>query len=145
MAQMLKANDTQRREAGYHVLEGLIQYGGEAWVAANRDRVYTLLHVSLGEAACEHGPIQNAEDVIREAGLKFAAIEMLWVLVSNYDVDKSITSSFVMNALKFLFDSSTDSGKNIQNVIYKHENKRQKQCKVLIMRILYKLNCPNLY
>lgn len=115
---MLKTKDTQRREAGYHVLEGLLLYADETWVTVNRDRILTLLNVALSEPACEHGKITEPDDILREAGLKFAAIEMLWTLVSNYDVDKSRASNYVVNALQFLFDSSSDFGKNIQNVLH---------------------------
>ena len=80
--------------------------------------------MALSEAACDHGNIEDTVDIIREAGLKFAAIEMLSTLVSNYEVNKNVVSNFVMNALKFLFDSNSETGKNIQNLLHKQEPKR---------------------
>ena len=54
-------------------------------------------------------------------------------------------SKFVTNAFKFLFDSSSEAGKTIQTVLHQSAYIRQKECKVLIMRILLKLNSPNLF
>ena len=73
--------------------------------------------MALSESACAHGEMKP-EDIIREAGFKFAGIEILWTFMSANDVDKALVSKFVTNAFKFLFDSSSEAGKTIQTVLH---------------------------